>query len=235
LPEAGHHEQSDHDKHGAAHDVHDADVAFQPGDGSAHPAESERDQQERDPEPEAVHGAEQRTARRGAAVEAQRENRGQRRPDARGPAEAEHEAEERGTGETGGDAPARSGRALQERELADEHEAHDDHDHPGDARDDVHPLFEQEPCDTEHEAERHEDDAESEHEQGDPEQESPAVARLRRPLTVASGEPADESEVAGNEGEDARGGERDDAGQEGDRDRDEEAPAQDEFTDRVHF
>src|SRR6188474_1337886 len=59
APHAGDHEHAEHDQQDAADDVDRADVPPQEGDGAGRPPESERDEDERDAEPQRVREPEQ--------------------------------------------------------------------------------------------------------------------------------------------------------------------------------
>ena len=119
-PGAGDLEQAHADQHGAADPGHQARVPPGEGERPHRGLEAERHEQERDAKAEGVDEGENGTAGGGPARRRQRQHGGQRRPDARCPAEPEHHPEQRRAGQArfraGGRAhdPAREGEPVED-------------------------------------------------------------------------------------------------------------------------
>jgi hypothetical protein len=227
-PQAGDQQDADDDQDGAADPGHRARVPAQEGRRAHRPARPEGHEHERDAQPQAVGDPEERAPPCGGLRVGEGVDRGQRRPEARRPAQPEHHAEQRRPGQAG-DRPRRDPRgALQERQPAEERQAQNDRDDAEHPVEQVRPL-EQQPAEAaERRAERDEDQREPEHEQhGAGEHPPPRRAlvglgahRGRRPPGPADGggrrrtgaradQAGDVGEVAGHERQHARRGEAD--------------------------
>src|SRR4051812_46962033 len=165
-PGSADHEQADDDQQHTPDDVDDADVALDPRDRAADPAEAEGDQQEGHAEPDAIEESDESGAGDVAAVDGEEPDGREGRADARRPADREDDAEQRGADQAGARLPLRLDRALEERDLPDEDEAHQDDERPTDAQQQIAVLDEEHSERAREHEEHHEHDGEPGDEEG---------------------------------------------------------------------
>ena len=167
------------------------------------------------PEPEAVDEGQQRPAAGRRLLAGQEQHGAQRRADARRPAEAEQHAEQRRGGQPDRGHLVDPVVTLHPRDDAEEDQAQ--HDRQAAEHDRDLPLVGEQPlphaADQRTEGDEHEREPEHEQERAG---EHPAAPRVGE---VGAGEPGGVGEVARQQRHHARGEERDQAGHQGDRDR----------------
>ena len=114
-PDAGHHEDSDHDEQGAADEVEDADVASNEGQCGGDSLNSERDEDERYAQAEAVDEPQERATPRCAGRGAQGQDSAEGGAHARRPTQTENDTEQGRAGDAGAGPPRHLGGPLEER------------------------------------------------------------------------------------------------------------------------